>query len=258
MEIISVPCAGDQGESSGSIECTSDYDDRGFAAYCSEPDKTRELRNNNKRRSDMNIYIIRHGETDWNAQRKLQGQADVPLNEKGRRLAALTAEAMKDISFAEAYSSPLVRAMETAKTILGSRDIPIIQDNRLMEISFGSFEGEEMKPENPRLQGNGFMNFFTAPDQYIAPTGGETFLQVCERTTQFLEELAARRDLEGKNVLVASHGAAIKGMLSSLYLTDISDFWHGGVHKNCAVSLIRVRDGQMTLVEDGKIAYKDE
>ena len=72
----------------------------------------------------MNIYIIRHGETDWNAQRKLQGQADVPLNEKGRRLAALTAEAMKDISFAEAYSSPLVRAMETAKTILGSRDIP--------------------------------------------------------------------------------------------------------------------------------------
>ena len=59
-------------------------------------------------------------------------------------------------------------------------------------------------------------------------------------------------------MLVASHGAAIKGMLSSLYPTDISDFWHGGVHKNCAVSLIRVRDGQMTLVEDGKIYYKDE
>ena len=142
--------------------------------------------------------------------------------------------------------------------ILGDRDIPIIQDRRLMEISFGVFEGEEMKPENPRLQGNGFMNFFIAPDQYIAPEGGETFQQVCDRTTRFLKELAARKELEGKNVLVASHGAAIKGMLSSLYPTDLKDFWHGGVHKNCAVSLIRVRDGQMTLAEDGKIYYENE
>ena len=52
----------------------------------------------------MDIYVIRHGETDWNAQRKLQGQEDIPLNEKGRRLAAVTAEAMKDIPFAAAYS----------------------------------------------------------------------------------------------------------------------------------------------------------
>ena len=206
----------------------------------------------------MDIYVIRHGETDWNAQRKLQGQEDIPLNEKGRRLAAVTAEAMKDIPFAAAYSSPLIRAMETARMILGDRDISIVQDARLMEIGFGIFEGEEMKRENPRLQGNGFMNFFTAPDQYIAPEGGETFQQVCDRTTQFLKELAAREDLEGKNVLVASHGAAIKGMLSILYPSEIKDFWHGGVHKNCAVSLIRVCGGQMTLVEDGKIYYENE
>lgn len=244
-----------QDESSGSIECIQAMMTGGFCFKSIVRLLVKILR---ERGNGMDIYVIRHGETDWNAQRKLQGQADVPLNEKGRRLAAITAEAMKDIPFAAAYSSPLVRAMETARTILRDRDIPIIQDRRLMEISFGVFEGEEMKPENPRLQGNGFMNFFTAPDQYIAPEGGETFQQVCDRTTRFLKELAAREDLEERNVLVASHGAAIKGMLSSLYPTDIKNFWHGGVHKNCAVSLIRVRDGQMTLVEDGTIYYENE
>ena len=205
----------------------------------------------------MNLYVIRHGETDWNVQRRLQGQADISLNEKGRRLAAETAEALRDVSFEAVYSSPLSRAMETAEIILRDREVPIIQEPRLMEISFGLFEGEEMTLENPRLQGNGFMNFFTAPDRYIAPEGGETFRQVCDRTTEFLRELTARKDLEGKNILISSHGAAIKGMLSTLYPADIKDFWHGGVHKNCAVSLIQVQDGLILLKEDGKIYYED-
>ena len=71
----------------------------------------------------MNIYVIRHGETDWNAGRRIQGRSDIPLNEKGRQLAKVTAEALKDIVFGAAYSSPLKRAMETARIILRDRDI---------------------------------------------------------------------------------------------------------------------------------------
>ncbi len=203
----------------------------------------------------MNIYVIRHGETDWNAGRRIQGRSDIPLNERGRRLAEVTAEALKDIDFGAAYSSPLKRAMETAGIILRDRDIPIMKDDRIMEMSFGIFEGEVMDGENPRLKGTGFMHFFSDPGHYIPPEGGESFGQVCRRTTEFLKELAANPELQDQNVLVSSHGAAIKGLLSSLYPSTPDDFWHGGVHKNCAVSLITVRDGKMELKEDGKVYY---
>lgn len=203
----------------------------------------------------MKIYIIRHGETAWNAQRRIQGRSDVELNENGRRLAAVTAAALREIPFDVAYSSPLKRAMETARIILHGRDIPIIPEPDIIEMAFGVFEGEIMTEENPRLAGTGFLNFFTAPDRYQAPEGGEDFSQVCTRTTRFLKTLAARPDLTGKTILVSSHGAAIKGMLSTLYPTKLNDFWHGGVHKNCAVSLVEVENGRMKLTEDGTIYY---
>lgn len=204
----------------------------------------------------MKIYIIRHGETAWNAQRRIQGRSDVELNENGRRLAKVTAQALKDIPFDLAYTSPLKRAVETAQIIIRGRDIPIIPEPDIIEMAFGVFEGEVMTEDNPRLTDTGFLHFFTAPDQYQAPEGGEDFSQVRTRTTRFLQTLAAREDLAGKTILVSSHGAAIKGMLSTLYPTEVKDFWHGGVHKNCAVSLVEAENGQMKLVEDGTVYYE--
>lgn len=89
----------------------------------------------------MKIYMIRHGETDWNKMRRLQGQVDIPLNEFGRHLAVETAPALKDISFDIVFTSPLKRAKETAELVIGERDIPIIEDKRIMEMGFGEFEG---------------------------------------------------------------------------------------------------------------------
>ncbi len=204
----------------------------------------------------MNIYVIRHGETDWNAQRRIQGRSDIPLNAKGLELAQATAEAMKDIPFHAVYSSPLKRAVDTAEIILKDRPLPVILDDRIIEMGFGLFEGEVMSEDNPKLKGTAFMNFFCAPQLYIPPEGGESFAQVCQRTTEFLHELAARPELQEKNVLVSSHGAAIKGLLSSLYPSAPEDFWHGGVHKNCAVSLITAENGKLELKEDGKVYYE--
>ena len=67
----------------------------------------------------MKIYMIRHGETDWNKKRKLQGQVDIPLNEFGKLLAKETAPALADVPFAVCYTSPLKRAAETARLVLG-------------------------------------------------------------------------------------------------------------------------------------------
>ncbi|WP_418390600.1 histidine phosphatase family protein, partial [[Clostridium] scindens] len=71
----------------------------------------------------MRIYLVRHGETDWNIVRKLQGRTDIPLNEKGIKAAQKTGEALRNVPFTRAFSSPLKRAMDTAKLILGDRQI---------------------------------------------------------------------------------------------------------------------------------------
>jgi len=89
----------------------------------------------------MKIYMIRHGETDWNKKRKLQGQVDIPLNEFGKLLAKETAPALADVPFAVCYTSPLKRAAETARLVLGDREVPIVPDKRIQEMSFGEFEG---------------------------------------------------------------------------------------------------------------------
>ena len=65
----------------------------------------------------MKLYIIRHGETEWNVKRRFQGRSDIPLNEEGRRLARITSEALRSVPFTRIYTSPLKRAYETAMNI---------------------------------------------------------------------------------------------------------------------------------------------
>lgn len=84
------------------------------------------------------LYIIRHGKTEWNAKRKLQGRTDIPLNDEGRLMAEKARDEYKDIHFDVCYCSPLIRAKETAEILMKGRNIPIITDDRLMEMCFRS------------------------------------------------------------------------------------------------------------------------
>ena len=89
----------------------------------------------------MKLYIVRHGETEWNKARKIQGQVDIPLNEFGRTLAKKTAKGLADIKFDLCYTSPLVRAKETAELILAGGTTQIIEDARIEEMAFGEYDG---------------------------------------------------------------------------------------------------------------------
>lgn len=206
----------------------------------------------------MKIYIIRHGETDWNVTRQLQGATDIPLNEKGVALAQVTAEGLADIPFDCVFTSPLMRAKETAKIIMRERQIPLIEEERIKEISFGIYEGLSCSKEHYTVPDPDFMNFFRHPEKYIPPEGAETIDSLCERTTAFLREIAENKDYENKTILISTHGAATKGLLSSLTITDKKDFWNGGVHKNCGVSLISVKDGVLTLEWENRIFYEEQ
>lgn len=112
----------------------------------------------------MKLYLIRHGETDWNKEFKIQGSSDIELNEYGRELAFITREGLRHIPFDIAYTSPLKRAKETAEIILGGRNIPLYEDKRVQEACFGSFEGATLKELRERQ--DPFLKFFDAPEEF--------------------------------------------------------------------------------------------
>lgn len=205
----------------------------------------------------MKIYLIRHGETDWNLQRLLQGSTDIPLNENGLELARVTAQGLKDVPFDRIYTSPLKRARQTAEILRGERNIPIIEEPRLKEICFGIYEGYCCSREHYTIPDPAFMKFFTDPGNYEPPRGAESIAQLCQRTTEFLHEIADNPENADKTLLFSSHGAAVKGLLSSLTIKDMKDFWNGGVHKNCGVTILDVTDGRITIEQENVIYYEE-
>lgn len=87
------------------------------------------------------LYIMRHGKTDWNNMNRIQGKKDIPLNDEGKRMAEVANIEYKNTNIDICNCSPLIRAVETAEIVLKDRNIPIILDDRLMEMGFGEFEG---------------------------------------------------------------------------------------------------------------------
>ena len=204
----------------------------------------------------MKMYIIRHGQTPWNARKCLQGRSDVDLNENGIYLAELTGKALRDVTFDMAFTSPLIRAKHTAQCILAGRKVPIIEDERLIEISFGIYEGCCYAEENRQVPQQWIENFFHAPQDYVAAPGGESLDDVEKRTRNFMEDICSRKELQDKTILVSTHGCARRGLLNSIRESNREDYWHGGVSKNCAVSIVTCNRGEKSvLVEENHIYY---
>lgn len=200
----------------------------------------------------MKLYVVRHGITLWNAKKKVQGAADIPLAEEGIRLARLTGEALKEVPFDVCFTSPLVRARQTAELILGDRQIPVIVDPRIQEIDFGELEGVQFKDEQGNLINEEMKIFFLHPEAYARPKNGENIEDICERTREFWLEKTADPSLEDKTILIATHGCAARALLQNVY-EDSLGFWHGKVPPNCAVNVVEVQAGKARLLEDDKV-----
>lgn len=176
------------------------------------------------------FYIMRHGQTEWNRIHKLQGQTDIPLNDNGREMARNAKEEYKDVHFDVCYCSPLVRAKETADLVLEGRDIPIIYDDRLMEMNFGEYEGAE----NTFADENHPINIvFKKPEEYTESVGGsETFEELFSRTGEFLRDIVYPLLEEGKDVLVVAHGAMNLSIVSQIKDLPRERFWEPSID-NC-------------------------
>ena len=173
------------------------------------------------------LYIMRHGRTDWNVRHKLQGRTDIPLNEEGRRMAETAGAEYRNIPLDLCFCSPLVRARETAEIVLRGRDVQIRTDDRLREMSFGSYEGTENSFNIPGCPVN---VIFQRPEAYTESVGGaETFEELFARTGEFLREVINPLMEQGKNVLIVGHGAMNLSIISQVRSLPIEDFWTPGI-----------------------------
>ena len=188
------------------------------------------------------IFLIRHGETEWNRVGKLQGSSDIRLSPEGLHQAQLLAEHTPFHAVDAVYSSDLVRAVMTAKILADKFNLPIIKERGLRETSFGDWEGRSLKElakENP----NGFENFFTRPDK-VQPPNGETFLQSQARIMNALDEIIA--DNENKNIIIVTHGAAIRLILCAALYIPIRKMWAVN-QNNMALNILTVDEGNFSL-----------
>ena len=200
----------------------------------------------------MLIYIVRHGLTEWNKLKKLQGAADVSLAKEGILLAEKTGEALKDVKFDICFTSPLSRARQTAECVLGDRNVPIIPDKRIQEINFGDLEGSCVRDAEGNYIDPQVEMFFRDPVNFKRPEKGEDIFDVIARTKDFWEEKTSDPSLADKTVLVASHGCAVRALLQNIY-HDPENFWHGCVPPNCCVNLVEVKNGKTVLLEEDKV-----
>ncbi|MCR5723266.1 MAG: histidine phosphatase family protein [Lachnospiraceae bacterium] len=202
----------------------------------------------------MNLYIVRHGETDWNTEKRIQGQTDIELNENGVRLAELTSEGLKDVEFDCIFSSPLKRAYKTAEIIRGERTTEIVRDDRLKEMFFGKYEGTT-KADRPA--DCCITTLFKDPGNYVAEGGAESLEHLAERAAAFLEEhiFPAEATNPDAKILLIGHGALNKALMSCLMHWDKKDFWGYVQQKNCTVTIVGINGGHAEFVEPGKVFY---
>lgn len=183
----------------------------------------------------MELYLIRHGLTVWNAAGKLQGNVDIELNEQGREAAIGLGNKLDKTSFDVIYSSPRIRAYETACLIRGRRNIQIIRDERLRELSFGDMEGVTYDQWN--REDCPYHYFFTEPDKYLPPPNGESLEELCQRTRDFLQSVIEPQFDSCRRIMIVAHGALNKGLMCYLEKNDKAHFWGKGLQKNCQASI---------------------
>ncbi len=216
---------------------------------------SRNTDSDRKGRERMELYIVRHGETEWNKEHRLQGQTNIHLTEYGKSLARKTGEALKEVRIDKIYSSPLDRSYETALLIRGDRNIPIEKDDRLIELNFGKFEGKTV-PELQNDDSTSFRYFFSEPDKYVADETGETLLHLCQRAGEFLKEKIEPMEQQWERVMIVGHGALNKALMSHIKQLEIRDFWSGGLQKNCNVMMVEWKNGIYRVIKEENLFYE--
>jgi phosphoserine phosphatase len=190
----------------------------------------------------LEIILVRHGETAWNAGETFRGKKDVPLNETGLKQAQLLGEYLRDEKIDIIYSSPLSRAVKTAEAVAAPHELEVKIVNNLSDMDFGEWEGLTLA-EVQECYEEVYRDWMDTPEQVKIP-GGETLQDVEDRAVPFLQEAVARLG-EGKLVFV-SHRVVLKVIICNLLCLGNAGFFNVKLD-NAAITRF-VFDGSRTVL----------
>ena len=191
------------------------------------------------------LYIVRHGQTTWNLEGRLQGDLDSPLTERGRKQASAAGNALKGIPLTAAFASPAGRAMETAELLLGERDLPITTMEGLKEIGLGLLEGMS-KTEAEKAHTTQYHNFWERPHLFCLEKA-ETLTQVQTRVLAAIHEIAKTHP--GQSVVLISHAIAIKTALAFFLKKELTEFNDIALPKNGSILALHGENDSLSLLE---------
>ncbi len=168
------------------------------------------------------LYLIRHGETDYNNALRFQGQTDIPLNQKGIEQAEKAAGFFRDIPLQAIYTSTLIRAKTTAEIIAGVKGMDVQETDALREMSFGIWENMNSK-DIQKKYAKEWKDFFASPARTTIPQG-ESMSDVQKRAYPTVQEILDKYP-EGDVAFVA-HGGIIRVLICTMLGLDLNRAWH--------------------------------
>lgn len=199
----------------------------------------------------MKLYIIRHGQTMWNTQRRLQGWKNSDLTEKGISDAENLAKSLEAIDFDYIYSSSQKRAIDTANIIKNDRKIDIIQLEGLKEIGFGKWEGMEMQDLQNKYKEE-FHTYLNRPHLYKPVEGAESFKEIYRRVQSALETILKNK---GDNILIVSHGVTIKVLTSIIKEIPLEEIYKIQINRGTALNICQVEEGKVEFILEGDTSH---
>lgn len=200
----------------------------------------------------LQLFFTRHGETEWNAEGRLQGRLNSNLTDKGISDAKLLGKKLESVDFDMVLASPSLRTLDTAKLIIGSRILPLKTDERIMEIDLGDWQGrttEEIKVELPEL----YELYRYHPSQFQGT--GENFQDVKERLEAVLQDL--ERTYQSGNILVVTHGVVIKVLQMLCKNNPLDMLWEPPYIEGTSLTIVKIENGRRELLLEGDISHKN-
>jgi len=182
----------------------------------------------------VELHLIRHGQTNWNEERRAQGQSDSKLTKIGKEQAVALGKKIKQIKFDKIFCSSSLRTRQTAELVFPKTELNIEYLDSLREIFLGSWEGKlykDIEVENPESH-----NHFWKEPHLFKLTGAENFYQLQKRAIKVVDSIV--EEFESKKVVIVSHGALIKALLCFAERKPIKELWSPPHMHNCAHSII--------------------
>lgn len=199
----------------------------------------------------MQLYLTRHGQTEWNVEGRMQGWMDSPLTRHGIENAALLGERLKGVELDALFSSPSGRARKTADIVRGNRALDIIEDGDLREMNFGCWEGrkhEDLQRHYPEAHAA----CWEKPHLY-RPVDGESYSAVQERAVRAVSRIVSNPLY--KAVLIVTHAITLKTILAYFEGRPLERLWEPPYMHDTGLSLIAFESGKHSILLHGDTAH---